>query len=81
MMHDFWVLNHVVHAPFPCWYILYRFHAVMIQAGNAIDCSLGVTFGLSTLTAAAIGGLVSNVAGILFGYVTVTRTAVILPFF
>jgi hypothetical protein len=40
---------------------------VMIQAGNAIDCSLGVTFGLSTLTAAAIGGLVSNVAGILFG--------------
>lgn len=40
---------------------------VMIQAGNAIDCSIGVTFGLSTLSAAAIGGLISNVSGIIFG--------------
>jgi len=40
---------------------------VMIQAGNAIDCTLGVTFGLSTLSAAAVGGLVSNVSGILCG--------------
>jgi len=27
-------------------------NTVMIQAGNAIDCTLGVSFGLSTLTAA-----------------------------
>ena len=40
----------------------------MIQAGNAIDCTLGVTFGLSTLSAAAVGGLVSNASGIFFGY-------------
>ncbi|GFH48335.1 hypothetical protein CTEN210_04811 [Chaetoceros tenuissimus] len=40
---------------------------VMIQAGNAIDCTLGVTFGLSTLSAAAVGGLISNVSGILCG--------------
>lgn len=40
---------------------------VMIQAGNAIDCTLGVKLGLSTLSAAAVGGLVSNVSGIIFG--------------
>ena len=39
----------------------------MIQAGHHIDCSLGVTFGLSTLTAAAVGGLISNVSGVFFG--------------
>jgi hypothetical protein len=40
---------------------------VMIQAGNAIDCSIGVTFGLSTLAAAAIGQICSDTAGVLFG--------------
>jgi hypothetical protein len=40
---------------------------VMIQAGNAIDCSIGVTFGLSTLTAAAFGQICSDTAGVLFG--------------
>lgn len=40
---------------------------VMIQAGNMIDCTIGVTFGLSTLTAAAVGGLVSNLSGVLCG--------------
>lgn len=39
----------------------------MIHAGNAIDCTLGVYLGLSTLSAAAVGGLISNVSGILFG--------------
>ncbi len=39
----------------------------MIQAGNMIDCTIGVTLGLSTLTAAAVGGLVSNLSGVLFG--------------
>ena len=40
---------------------------VMIQAGNAIDCTIGVQLGLSTLTAAAVGGLISNLSGVLFG--------------
>ena len=40
---------------------------VMIQAGNAIDCSLGVAFGLSTLAAAALGQVVSGAAAALFG--------------
>jgi Transmembrane protein 65 len=33
---------------------------LMLQAGNAIDCTLGVTLGISTLSAAAIGQIVSN---------------------
>lgn len=40
---------------------------VMIQAGNMIDCTIGVQFGLSTLTAAAVGGLISNLSGVIFG--------------
>ena len=39
----------------------------MIQAGNAVDCTLGVTFGLSTLTAAAIGQIFSDASGVIFG--------------
>jgi hypothetical protein len=40
---------------------------VMLQAGNAIDCTIGVTFGLSTLTAAAFGQVCSDASGVLFG--------------
>ena len=40
---------------------------VMLQAGNAIDCSIGVTFGLSTLTAAALGQVCSDASGVIFG--------------
>jgi len=40
---------------------------IMLQAGNAIDCTLGVTFGISTLTAAAFGQICSDGAGVLFG--------------
>jgi hypothetical protein len=39
----------------------------MLQAGNAVDCTLGVTFGLSTLAAAAIGQIFSDASGVLFG--------------
>ena len=35
----------------------------MLHAGNAIDATLGVTFGLSTLAAAACGQVCSDVAG------------------
>ena len=40
---------------------------VMLQAGHAIDLTIGVTFGLSTLTAAAFGQICSDAAGVLFG--------------
>ena len=33
---------------------------VMIQAGEAIDASIGVTFGLATMTSAAMGQIVSE---------------------
>ena len=39
----------------------------MIQAGDLIDNTIGVTLGLSTLTAAAYGQVVSDTAGTLFG--------------
>jgi hypothetical protein len=47
---------------------------VMIQAGNAIDCTIGVLFGLSTLAAAAIGQICSDASGVVFGG-TVERLA------
>jgi GAF domain-containing protein len=40
---------------------------VMIQAGEAIDASIGVTFGLATMTSAAMGQIVSDVSGTLSG--------------
>ena len=47
---------------------------VMIQAGNAIDCTIGVLFGLSTLSAAAFGQICSDASGVVFGG-TVERLA------
>lgn len=44
-------------------------NAVMILAGDAIDTSLGVLLGISTMCAAAIGNIVSDVAGIMLGTV------------
>jgi len=45
---------------------------VMIQAGDMIDNSLGVAFGLSTLTAAGFGQCFSDVAGVTCGGVVDT---------
>eukprot|EP00427_Karlodinium_veneficum_P037994 CAMPEP_0169281992 /NCGR_PEP_ID=MMETSP1016-20121227/56615_1 /TAXON_ID=342587 /ORGANISM="Karlodinium micrum, Strain CCMP2283" /LENGTH=271 /DNA_ID=CAMNT_0009370779 /DNA_START=189 /DNA_END=1004 /DNA_ORIENTATION=- len=42
-------------------------NTVMLHAGNAIDMSLGATFGLSTLSAAACGQICSDMAGVCFG--------------
>jgi tRNA-specific adenosine deaminase 1 len=42
-------------------------NALLIIAGDAIDTSLGVTLGISTMCAAAIGNIISDVAGILMG--------------
>jgi tRNA-specific adenosine deaminase 1 len=40
---------------------------ILIIAGDAIDTSLGVMLGLSTMCAAAIGNIISDVAGIMLG--------------
>ncbi|KAF4668601.1 hypothetical protein FOL47_002935 [Perkinsus chesapeaki] len=42
-------------------------NTIMIQAGELIDMSFGVKFGLSTLTAAAVGQLFSDASGVCFG--------------
>jgi hypothetical protein len=42
-------------------------NVVMIQAGQYIDSTLGVTLGLATMTAAAAGQVVSDVSGVVFG--------------
>lgn len=40
---------------------------IMIRLGDLLDNSLGVTLGLATLTAAAVGQLCSDTAGVVFG--------------
>eukprot|EP00658_Telonema_sp_P-2_P078305 TRINITY_DN7300_c0_g4_i1.p1 TRINITY_DN7300_c0_g4~~TRINITY_DN7300_c0_g4_i1.p1 ORF type:complete len:436 (-),score=83.04 TRINITY_DN7300_c0_g4_i1:299-1606(-) len=40
---------------------------IMIQAGDLIDSTLGVTFGLATMTAAACGQICSDFSGVMFG--------------
>jgi len=42
-------------------------NTVMIRAGDLIDNSLGATFGMATLTAAAFGQVCSDSCGVLFG--------------
>ncbi|XP_066539701.1 transmembrane protein 65-like [Hoplias malabaricus] len=45
-------------------------NAIMIVAGTQIELSIGVIFGISTMAAAALGNLVSDLAGLgLAGYV------------
>ena len=40
---------------------------IMIQAGDFIDKQFGATLGISTLAAAAMGQVFSDVSGVLFG--------------
>jgi hypothetical protein len=42
-------------------------NTIMIHAGHYVDCTLGVTFGLSTLAAAGIGQIFSGIGGVAFG--------------
>ncbi|KAL3913200.1 MAG: hypothetical protein SGARI_000771, partial [Bacillariaceae sp.] len=51
---------------------------IMIQAGSVIDNTLGVQFGLATMTAAALGQIVSDTCGVLFGG-TLERVFAIRP--
>lgn len=47
---------------------------IMIQAGDFIDSTFGVVLGLSTLTAAAMGNVVSDTSGTLFGGIVESAT-------
>ncbi|XP_071357237.1 transmembrane protein 65 [Trachinotus anak] len=50
-------------------------NAIMIAAGTQIELSIGVTLGISTMAAAALGNLVSDLAGLgLAGYVEALAT-------
>jgi hypothetical protein len=42
-------------------------NAIMIIAGDQIDASLGITLGISTMAAAALGNLLSDIVGVCFG--------------
>ncbi|XP_070604366.1 transmembrane protein 65 [Erythrolamprus reginae] len=45
-------------------------NAIMIAAGTQIELSIGIVFGISTMAAAALGNLVSDLAGLgLAGYI------------
>uniref|UniRef100_UPI00398E627C transmembrane protein 65 isoform X2 n=1 Tax=Pristiophorus japonicus TaxID=55135 RepID=UPI00398E627C len=55
-------------------------NAIMIVAGTQIELSIGVIFGISTMGAAALGNLVSDVAGLgLAGYVEALASRLGLP--
>ena len=59
--------NVMLHSAIPMVGFGLMDQTVMLQAGNAIDCSIGVTLQLSTLAAAAVGQIFANAGGILFG--------------
>ena len=42
-------------------------NSILLLAGEAIDTTLGVYLGLSTLCAAAIGNIISDICGVAFG--------------
>lgn len=44
-------------------------NSILLLAGEAIDTTLGVTLGISTMCAAAIGNIISDVVGVAFGTV------------
>ena len=50
-------------------------NAILIVAGDAIDTSLGVTLGISTMCAAAIGNIISDIAGVMLGAIIEDYTA------
>ncbi|KAL3775167.1 hypothetical protein ACHAWO_002626 [Cyclotella atomus] len=44
-------------------------NGILILAGEAIDTTVGVTLGISTMCAAAIGNIISDICGVAFGTV------------
>jgi hypothetical protein len=58
---------HFVQSAVPMVGFGFMDNTVMIYAGSAIDATLGVHFGLSTMCAAACGQICSDIAGVSFG--------------
>lgn len=58
---------HFVQSAVPMIGFGFMDNTVMIHAGHAIDLTMGVTFGLSTMAAAACGQICSDMAGVTFG--------------
>lgn len=56
-----------VHSAVPMIGFGFMDNMVMIQAGDMIDNTIGVRFGLATLAAAACGQIFSDVSGVAFG--------------
>ncbi|KAL3800654.1 hypothetical protein HJC23_006116 [Cyclotella cryptica] len=42
-------------------------NGILILAGEAIDTTVGITLGISTMCAAAIGNIISDICGVAFG--------------
>jgi Transmembrane protein 65 len=59
--------RHFFHAAVPMIGFGFMDQTALIQAGNAIDCTLGVTLGLSTMAVAALRQIVSGAAAAIFG--------------
>jgi hypothetical protein len=64
-VHCHWNIHKFAHGNMS----MLSFCCSMILAGDMIDTSLGVTLGISTMCAAAIGNIVSDVAGVMLGTV------------
>lgn len=74
--------NHFATSALPMVGFGFMDNFIMIQAGGYIDSTLGVKFGLATLTAAAMGQVVSDVSGVLFGSTVdnaITRAGLLKP--
>jgi hypothetical protein len=75
MTHEsppFYSVGPSISYPAPdCWPATIRFgfvdNVVMLTAGELIDTTIGVRLGLATLTAAALGQVVSDVSGVFSG--------------
>ncbi|XP_053322424.1 transmembrane protein 65 isoform X2 [Spea bombifrons] len=74
-------LKHVfIHNALPFVGFGFLDNAIMIAAGTQIELSIGVVLGISTMAAAALGNLVSDLAGLgLAGYVEALSSRLGLP--
>eukprot|EP01134_Creolimax_fragrantissima_P006094 CFRG6094T1 len=74
------IYTHALTAAIPMIGFGFMDNMVMITAGEFIDASLGVRFGLSTITAAGFGQCISDVSGVAFGgYVDYVVSTLGLP--
>jgi hypothetical protein len=74
------LIRHFANSTVPFIGFGFMDNSIMLHAGNFIDFSIGVTFGISTLAAAAIGQIVANGMSVLFGgYVEALAYRVGLP--